>query len=311
MFEYIHNNQIIMSGCNRLIIVFLLLLADVMSVSAANRFRVTDDILTVYGEPERINVLGKLHQGDEYEIVGQEGNMYIFMYNGKTAYAASYCCKLIEAAEPECNVEPEETEAVVEIVGAGDSGLPFRDAAEWMKGLLGLLVMAGFVAGVWSLVGPNSFNRLFDNLAGQNVSDCSRWMYCRPAIAIVIFGLTGSNSDNIGAALAVTAVYEILLLGFRANKLHSFRAAVAEALYLLFSGMGMLLLFWLFIIFAFLAAGGSSSSSVGDGENKSESGNSCGGDCRDCDHGPGSIWCIGTPAAGYKCSHYINVTGPK
>lgn len=174
-----------------------------------------------------------------------------------------------------------------------------------MKGLLGFLVAIGLIAGVWSLFGPRSFNSLFDNLAGRYVSDCSKWMYCRPIIAVVIFGLTGSLSDSIGVALAVTAVYEIVLICFRAKKLYSFRAAVVEAFYLLFSGMGLLLLFWMFLIFAFLASGGSSSSSnasSGDGGDKDRNGNS-GSDCRDCANA-GSHWCIGTPMAGYRCSHY-------
>lgn len=64
---------------------FLLLLVSAISTLAANRFQVTDETFTVFGEPERINALGKLHRGDEYEIVGQDGNMYIFVYNGRKA----------------------------------------------------------------------------------------------------------------------------------------------------------------------------------------------------------------------------------
>lgn len=333
-----------------IIILLLSLPADIMSVSAAKRFSVTDGVLTVYGEPERINALGKLHWGDEYEIVGQDGSMYIFMYNGRKAYAASYCCKLIEDAEvanktasakniqkdvyavesePECDVEHEEieipadaktekvgvsnTSMVAETAVSGNGSRSFRDTAEGMKGLLGFLVAIGIIAGLWSLFGSSSFNRLFDNLAGQYVSDCSKWMYFRPAIAVAIFGITGNLSDNVGLALAVTAVYEVVLICSRTKKLYSFRAAVVEAFYLLFSDMGLLLLFWMFLIFAFFASGGSSSSSnasSGNGANKDRNGD-FGSDCRDCDHYPGSPWCVGTPMAGYRCSHYQNVTGPK
>lgn len=143
--------------------------------------------------------------------------MYIFVYNGRKAYAASYCCKLIQDAEminetpstkniqndervvepePECDVEPEEIEAPADAKtdkadGRSGDGLSWRERLEGMKGLLGFLAMIGLVAGVWSLVGSRSFNRMFDTLAGRYVSDCSKWMYFRPAIAVAIFGMTG------------------------------------------------------------------------------------------------------------------------
>lgn len=218
--------------------------------------------------------------------------------------------------EPECDVEPEGIEVPADAKtdkadGRSGDGLSWRERLEGMKGLLGFLAMIGLVAGVWSLVGSRSFNRMFDTLAGRYVSDCSKWMYFRPAIAVAIFGMTGHLTDNVGLALAVTAVYEVVLWCLRAKPLRSFRAAVVESLYLLSSDMGLLLLFWLFIIFAFLASGGPARSSGDGGGDKSESSSGDCGDCRDCDHGPGSIHCVGTPMAGYRCSHYRNCTGPK
>lgn len=326
-----------MSKEYRLIIILFLLLIDATTLAATNRFRVTDEVLTVYGEPERINELGKLHRGDEFDIVGEDGRMYVFMYKGKKAYAASYCCELIKdessdkstapvespkkeertkEAEPEQDMESGETEVpsdAVENTATDDGGRSLRDVAEGMKGLLGLLVALGLVAGIWSLFGTRSFENLFNKLAGRYITDCSKLMYWRPAIAFVIMGLVGKYADSVPLALAAVGIYELALLWFRAKKLGSFRASVAEALYLLASAMGFLLLFWMFIILAFLASGGSSSSSKSsDDDNKGRSGERH--DCSDCDfyNGRGKDCGMGYNAyPGNSCGHYRSVMGAR
>ena len=53
------------------------------SVLAGNNFRVSDTYVTVFEEPERINALGRMNQGEEFEAIGRDGSLLIFMYKGK------------------------------------------------------------------------------------------------------------------------------------------------------------------------------------------------------------------------------------
>ena len=168
--------------------VFCLCMLAGASVLAGNNFRVSDTYVTVFEEPERINALGRMNQGEEFEAIGRDGSLLIFMYKGKKAYVASYCCKEIEenpaettkqatpGAElqkvevarensPAEDVSPsasQKQEYVTRSVGAASRGNSLQDIAEWQKNLLGILVMLGLVAGVWSLFGMKSFNNLFN-----------------------------------------------------------------------------------------------------------------------------------------------------
>lgn len=78
--------------------IFLFIIAFFSCVSAAFavRFRVTDEYVTVFAEPERITRLGRVHRGEVYESEGMDGSLYIFRFNGRKAYVASYCCKPVE-----------------------------------------------------------------------------------------------------------------------------------------------------------------------------------------------------------------------
>lgn len=70
-------------------------------------WEVKDADLTVWDSPNYLTKLGMMHQGDTFEEEGMDGDMIRFLYKGKTAYVASYCCQRFEP-EPDSDVEVEE-----------------------------------------------------------------------------------------------------------------------------------------------------------------------------------------------------------
>lgn len=274
--------------------IFCLCMLAGASVLAGNNFRVSDTYVTVFEEPERINALSRMTQGEEFEAIGRDGSMLIFMYKGKKAYVASYCCKEIEKnpaettkqAPPGAELQKVEVaredspaedasasgsqtqEYITRSVGTASRNNSLQGIAEWQKGLLGILVMLGLVAGIWSLFGMKSFDNFFNRLAQRHITSCSKLMHWRPVIPFVVGALIGYLTNNVTLAVAAVAIYELCVIMLRTKKLGSFRAAVVEAVYLCTSAMGTLLFFYIFIIFAFLAAGGSGGSSSGDDDKK-------------------------------------------
>ncbi len=75
---------------------YVLLLSFLFALTlSAERYKVTDSYVSVYSDEERINKLGELQQGAEFESNKSVGNMLVFDYNGQCAFVASYCCKEI------------------------------------------------------------------------------------------------------------------------------------------------------------------------------------------------------------------------
>ena len=70
-------------------------------------WEVKDADLTVWDSPNYLTKLGMMHQGDTFEEEGMDGDMIRFLYKGKTAYVASYCCQRFEP-EPDSDVDVEE-----------------------------------------------------------------------------------------------------------------------------------------------------------------------------------------------------------
>lgn len=72
-------------------------------------WEVSDADLTVWDSPNYLNKLGMMHQGDTFEEEGMDGDMIKFLYKGKIAYVASYCCQRFEP-EPDSDEDVEEGE---------------------------------------------------------------------------------------------------------------------------------------------------------------------------------------------------------
>lgn len=293
-----------MNTIYRYFVCCLFLWAGVASVLAGNKFRVSDTYVTVFQEPERINALGRMNKGEEFEAIGRDGSLLIFMYQGKKAYVASYCCKEIEANPAETRKQatpaaPQKAEAArkdaaeedsasqtpkyaARSVGTASSNNSLHDMTGWQKSLLGILVTLGLVAGIWSLFGSKSFDEFFDRLAQRHITSCSKLMHWRPAIPFAVGAIIGGLTYNLTLAVGVVAIYELCVIMHRAKKLGSVRAAVVEAVYLGSSAIGTLLFFYMFIILAFLAAGGSGSSSSSDhgNDDKRRNDDRCCGNCK-------------------------------
>ena len=82
----------------------LLIVTCTLQLLASEKWIVTDQDLTVWDSPDYLNKLGVIHRGYEIEAEGLEGDMLRFVYNGQTAYVASYCCKKVEADERDLGV---------------------------------------------------------------------------------------------------------------------------------------------------------------------------------------------------------------
>lgn len=280
----------------------LLFMANITCTLAKDVFRVTDESVTVYAEPERINALGKIHRGEEYEATGEEGSLFVFNYKGRKAYVASYCCKKVDTSSKQATQETaapaKQAEVVVGRKAESQAGSKAgskeeiaqkdgqEDAAQTKKGyvtrsvgstmpkasaqdlpdsftnILGVLVAIGFIFGIWALFRPQSFEDFFNRLAGKRVTECSKLTHWRPLIPLVLFGLALKYFTS--AAPAVIIIYEIVIIAIRTPALRSVRAAVVESIYLFTSGLGYCLLCWMYLIFAILAVGGQGGSSNPD-----------------------------------------------
>lgn len=282
-------------GVLRLLCALFMVLAGVAALTAGPRYRVSDETLTFFSDPDRFNRLGQLHRGDEFEAIGTDGTLLIFEYQGRKAYIASYCCKEITEDAPQTAVEAPSTAKASEAVAgeapeaagaevasrpqtrsAGD-GFNFdkKDMPKWLASLIALYMMAGVAVGFWVLFGHGSCERFFDNLSGGYVTHCKTITYFRPLVFFLVFGIVGNLSGSLSAALWAAGIYEAILIIARTVHYGSLREAFVEALFLSLRGIGALALFALFIFFFFLASGGSSSGNGGKkGERRAE--------CRDC-----------------------------
>lgn len=99
---------------NRLLLILLLIATTVTQAAFADkgdRWRVSDQDLSVWSSPDYLEKLGTIHKGYEITENGLDGDMIQFCYNGQTAYVATYCCERIanEVAPQETAVAPQET----------------------------------------------------------------------------------------------------------------------------------------------------------------------------------------------------------
>ena len=87
---------ILNSSWMRVVLIMVGILAS-LSVMAdkGDRWRVTDQDLTVWDSPNYLQKIGMIHRGYEIEEVGIDGDMIKFEYEGQTAYVATYCCERI------------------------------------------------------------------------------------------------------------------------------------------------------------------------------------------------------------------------
>lgn len=280
------------------ILLFSIILLNCTPNVLAEKFRVSDEYVTVYAEEERFTKLGRVYRGEVYEAEGTEGTMFIFKFKGRKAYVATYCCKIIEddeAAAPavervsqspseqpsqqSVSEQTSEVPASVEVSRKNDTETTSNGSIErtrntiadthlpdWMPNIIGLIVLLGFATGLWSLFDPMSFDNFFDSLAGRKITWCSKATYFRPLILVFGAGIVFTLTQNNYTTFVVAAVYEIILLCIRAKKLGGVRPAIVEASYLIFYGMGSLLLCWIYLMKFILAAGASSGGSSGKDE---------------------------------------------
>lgn len=124
--------------------------------------------------------------------------------------------------------------------------------------ILGIILLIVLGVGLWAIFRPTACNRFFNGLAGRHITACTKLMHFRPLILMMVGGTAFKITDSDPAAFATCAVYELFLLIYRAGKLHSFRAAVVEAFYLLFYGIGFFGFCYIYLIFLFMGSGGTS-----------------------------------------------------
>lgn len=290
-------NPIVMNRALQILLFSIILLNFTPNVFA-EKFRVADEYVTVYAEEERITKLGRVYSGEVYEAEGTEGTMYVFKFKGRKAYVATYCCKIEEDDEAVASAvervsqshtatseqpsqrsvseRTSESGVSAEVSMKNDEVTPSNETTEhkqnnisdthipdWMSGIIGLIVLLGLAAGLWSLFSPMSFSNFFNSLAGRNITWCSKATYFRPLILVFGAAIISILTQNTIITLVVAEVYEIILLSVRAKKLGGLRPAISEALYLVFYGIGSLLLCWIHLLKFILAAGASSGGSSG------------------------------------------------
>lgn len=268
----------------------------------AARYRVTDEQLSFYSDPDRTNRIGYLHAGDEFESTGEVGSLLIFDYHGRKAYIASYCCKEIVGETPlpervESNVtEQPQTRSV------GTGRKKKSDVPPAVAYLVAIIMFLGVIVGLWTIFGHGSCERFFDNQAGTYVTRCPKLMHFRPLILWMLAGITFNMTQSIIVTIAVAGCYEAILLAFRAKRWHSLRAAIVEAVYLLLYGIGAIAFCVLLLAFAFMASGGTSNSGSSD-DDKAKS--SRPRSCSRCRHMNWNLTCpySSSPNAN-TCSHY-------
>ena len=276
------------------ILLYLTILLNCIPDAFAARFRVSDEYVTVFAEPERITNLGRAYRGEVYESEGTDGSMFVFTFHGRKAYIASYCCEMVDegssvtaadgdgssqqsqtsvaqrqpASEPVAegreSVEPLQENNMdnrIEYVEeSGDGAASGAHMPGWITGIISLMMLLGIAVGLWSLFGPKSCENFFDSLAGTRVTWCSKATYFRPLIFVFVAGAAFGVTHNFYVAFALPVAYEIILLCMRAKKLGGLRPAVVEAFFLLFHGIGYLIFCWLFLAAVFLAGGSSKGS---------------------------------------------------
>lgn len=274
-------------------VLFIAVIALLGSLSVfAEKYRVTDEYVTFYNSPERISALGRMERGTEFDVIGTDGSMLIFKYNGRNAYVASYCCAPVPPApaprrnndateaptsssherpiqQPQnAHAAPADTDNEVqpnyfEFLDRWQSNIRSDERTEipqWVAFLFAIFGFLGIGTGFWVLFGHGRCEDFFDDLADAPVSR-GRWIrYFRPVGVFFIGAFFGYITNNIYIALAAAAAYESILLLFRTKRFGSLRAAVVEALFLGLRAIGALFLCFLFLIFMFLASGGSGSS---------------------------------------------------
>lgn len=79
--------------------VFFIMVGILASLSVmadkGDKWRVSDQDLTVWDSPNYLQKIGMIHRGYEIEELGIDGDMIKFEYKGQTAYVATYCCERI------------------------------------------------------------------------------------------------------------------------------------------------------------------------------------------------------------------------
>lgn len=303
------------STMKRIFLLFVLVIICVSGAISGTRYRVMDERLSVYGDPDRFNRLGYMYRGDEFEATGMDGTLLIFEYNGRKAYTASYCCKEIEETAPSEykaispvkkkagteSVQAETASPVAEssseeaageknmevnnhpacIAGTSNSHKGNSEVPEWVAGILAMIMFMGVIVGFWTIFGHGSCESFFDRLADAYISSGSVWRRFRPLLVMVIGGITYNFTLSISAAFVVAVIYEAIVIAVRAKRWRSLRAAIVEAVYLLLAGIGAVAFCVLLLFFAFLASGGSgksgnaSSSAGGTGSSRSRSCSNC------------------------------------
>lgn len=311
------------------ILLYLTILLNCIPDAFAARFRVSDEYVTVFAEPERITNLGRAYRGEVYDSEGTDGSMFVFTFHGRKAYIASYCCEMVDegssvtaadgdgssqqsqtsvaqrqpASEPVAegreSVEPLQENNMdnrIEYVEeSGDGAASGAHMPGWITGIISLMMLLGIAVGLWSLFGPKSCENFFDSLAGTRVTWCSKATYFRPLIFVFVAGAAFGVTHNFYVAFALPVAYEIILLCMRAKKLGGLRPAVVEAFFLLFHGIGYLIFCWLFLAAVFLAGG----SSKGSNSKKRDVNHRCGRCC---------YYVAGTPSD--QCSFHRHTVHP-
>ncbi len=81
----------------RLLLILLLFTAASQATFAdkGDKWRVSDQDLSVWSSPDYLSKLGTVHRGFEITETGINGDMIQFCYKGQTAYVATYCCERI------------------------------------------------------------------------------------------------------------------------------------------------------------------------------------------------------------------------
>lgn len=235
------------------ILLYLTILLNCIPDAFADRFRVSDEYVTVFAEPERITDLGRAYRGEVYESEGTDGSMFVFTFHGRKAYIASYCCEMVDegssvtaadgdgssqqsqtsvaqrqpASEPVAegreSVEPLQennmNNRIEYVEESGDGAASGAHMPGWITGIISLMMLLGIAVGLWSLFGPKSCENFFDSLAGTRVTWCSKATYFRPLIFVFVAGAAFGVTHNFYVAFALPVAYEIILLCMRAKKL--------------------------------------------------------------------------------------------
>lgn len=90
------SSGILNNGRMRVFLIVASILAPLSAMAdKGDKWRVTDQDLTVWDSPNYLQKLGMIHRGYEIEEIDIDGDMIKFEYKGQTAYVATYCCEKI------------------------------------------------------------------------------------------------------------------------------------------------------------------------------------------------------------------------